>query len=341
MRTERAIARILGSAASCVVRVLACAFLLAEIPRGAGSRTERVNLFPKLQAGQTIAYQILFRADKDIKTQSTVVSPLAPSGAQIDVRGLLRMEVVDVRSEGGKAVIRARTQFETLNSDNDLKIPEVESPPGNVPRADPHGKIVEFSITADGRVAGVKGLDAFFPEQQQAWGEWVSLFAMAAKFPEKGVKRGDKWQSDEAEKSPTPIAGLVWLKRSTYVRDEPCRTAQSTIEGGTSPADQAPETCAVILTAATLKQESSRKNATPEDFKLHELRTMGTARGTNQVIAYLSLKTGLVVRATEEASQSMDVVIAKIDGTNRVHYNVDAKSNAEVLLVADTPFIRR
>ena len=339
MRTERAIARILWSAASRVVRVLACAFLLASIPRGAGSRTERVNLFPKLQAGRTISYQIRFRADKGITTQSTVVSPLAPSGAQIDVRGLLRMEVVDVRSEGGKAVIHARTQFETLNSDTDLKIPGAGSPPGNVGRADPPGKNVEFSITADGQVAGVKGLDTFSLEQQQAWGEWVSLFAMAAAFPEKGVKRGDKWQSDEAEKSPAPIAGLVWLKRSTYVRDEPCRTAQLTIEGRPSPADQVPETCAVILTTATLKQKSSRKNATPEDFKLHEMRTMGTARGTNQVIAYLSLKTGLVVRATEEASQSMDVVIAKIDGTNRVHYNVDAKSNSEVLLVADTPLL--
>jgi hypothetical protein len=340
MRRERAIARILGRAASCVVPVLACAFLLAAIPRGAGSRTERVKLFPKLQAGQAITYQIRFRADKDIKTQSTVVSPFAPSWAQVDVRGLLRMEVVDVRSEGGKTAIHARTQFETLNSDTDLKVPEVESPPGNVQRAAPRGNIVEFSITADGRVTGMKGLDAFSPEQQQTWGEWMSLFAMAAEFPEKGVKRGDKWQSDEAENSPAPIAGLVWLKRLTYVRDEPCRTAQLTIDGQASDAGQAPETCAVILTTAKLKQESSRKNATPEDYKLHELRTMGTARGTNQVIAYISLKTGLVVRATEEASQSMDVVIAKIDGTNRVHYNVDAKSNAEVLLVADSPSIK-
>ena len=339
MRAERAIARILWSAASCAVRVLTCALLLAAIPWRAGSRTERVNLFPKLQAGKTITYQIRFRADKSIRTQSTVVSPLAPSGEQIDVRGLLRMEVVDVRSAGGKAVIHARTQFEALHSDTDFKIPELESPPGNVQRGNPHGKIVEFSITADGRVIGVKGLDAFSPEQQQAWGDWVSLFAMAAAFPEKGVKRGDKWQSVEAEKSPAPIARLVWLKRSSYVRDEPCRTAQLTIGGQASEANQPPETCAVILTTAALKQQSSRKNATPEDFKLHEMRTMGTARGTNQVIAYLSLKTGLVVRATEEASQSMDVVIAKIDGTNRVHYNVDAKSNSEVLLVANTPLV--
>jgi hypothetical protein len=132
----------------------------------------------------------------------------------------------------------------------------------------------------------------------------------------------------------------VWLKRSSYVRDEPCPTAQLTIDGQASEAGQPLETCAVLLTTAALKQQSSKKDATPEDYKLHELQTMGTARGTNQVIAYISLKTGLVVRATEEASQSMDVVVAKKDGSNRVRYNVDAKSNSEVLLVADTPLIR-
>jgi hypothetical protein len=198
---------------------------------------------------------------------------------------------------------------------------------------------VEFTILAGGRVDEVKGLDKFSPEEQQAWGDWVSLFAMAAAFPERGVRRGEKWDSDEPEKSPAPIARLVWSKRSSYVRDEPCRTAQLTIDGQASEAGQPPETCAVILTTAALKQQSSKKDATPEDFKLHELQTMGTARGTNQVIAYISLKTGLVVRATEEASQSMDVVLAKKDGTNRVHYKVDAKSNSEILFVADMPLI--
>jgi hypothetical protein len=183
----------------------------------------------------------------------------------------------------------------------------------------------------------VKGLDEFSPEQQQAWGDWVSLFAMAAAFPERGVKRGDKWESNEAEKSPAPIARLVWLKHSSYVRDEPCRAVELTTDGQASEAGQPPETCAVILTTAALKQQSSKKDATPEDFKLHELQTMGTARGANQVIAYISLKTGLVVRATEEASQAMEVVVAKKDGSNRVQYDVDAKSNSEVLLVAEAP----
>jgi hypothetical protein len=337
MRPEHAIAVILRSAASCVTPALVCALLLLANPRAAGSRTERLILLPKLHAGQTITYEMRFRLDKNIRTQSTVVSPLGPSGEQINVSGLLRMNVVEVQGAGGRTVIHAQTQFEMPNSDTALTVPEAEPSPGGVQRADPKGKIVEFTIAGGGRVDDVKGLDALIPEQQQAWREWVSLFAMAAAFPEKGVKRGEKWGSDEPEKSAAPIGGLVWLKRSSYVRDEPCPAAQLTMEGYANEADRSPETCAVILTTAALKQESSRKNATPEDFKLHELQTKGAARGTNQVIAYISLKTGLVVRATEEASQSMDVVVAKTDGTNRVHYNVDAKSNSEVLLVAETP----
>jgi hypothetical protein len=93
----------------------------------------------------------------------------------------------------------------------------------------------------------------------------------------------------------------------------------------------------VLLTAATLKQKSSSKDATPEDFKLHELRTMGTAKGAGEIITYISLKSGLVMRATEETSQFMDVVVATADGSNRVHYNVDATSHSEVLLVQETP----
>jgi hypothetical protein len=92
-----------------------------------------------------------------------------------------------------------------------------------------------------------------------------------------------------------------------------------------------------LLTTAKLTQKSSPKDATPEDFKLHELKTMGKAKGANEIITYISLTTGLVVRATEEANQQMDVVVAKADGSNRVHYNVDAKSQSEVLLVTETP----
>ncbi|HEX9456151.1 MAG TPA: hypothetical protein VF935_00895, partial [Candidatus Acidoferrum sp.] len=36
----------------------------------AKDRPERVNLFPRLQAGQTLAYQISYHSDKHVKTES-------------------------------------------------------------------------------------------------------------------------------------------------------------------------------------------------------------------------------------------------------------------------------
>jgi hypothetical protein len=133
---------------------------------------------------------------------------------------------------------------------------------------------------------------------------------------------------------------LHWARESLYVRNEPCQAGELSISGEISAANGPSDTCAVLLTTATLKQKSSPKDATPEDFKLRELKTMGTAKGTNEVITYISLTSGLVVRATEEASQQMDVVVAKADGSNRVHYNVDAKSRSQVLLIIGTPLLR-
>ena len=40
------------------------------------------------------------------------------------------------------------------------------------------------------------------------------------------------------------------------------------------------------------------------------IRNMGIAKGKNETITYISLKSGLVVRATEDANQSMNVIVA-------------------------------
>jgi hypothetical protein len=226
--------------------------------------------------------------------------------------------------------------FETLHPGKEGGDSGKQTELGNAPPGDSRKKMIEFTIHSDGQLAEVKGDETLLPEEHQVWSEWISLFAMAAVFPEKGVKRGEKWESDETEKAAAPIAGLTWRRRSTYVQNEPCESQQLESSGPASKAGQRPETCAVIVTNATLRQKSSKKDATPEDFKLHDLRTMGTALGTNQVVAYISLKTGVLMRATEEANQSMDVILAKTDGSNRVHYKLDAKSNSEVLFVGDT-----
>ncbi len=314
---------------------IAGAFLLVAITLFAGSK--RVHLLPKLQPGQTFVYLIRFQSDKTVKSESKVVARMAPDAAQLDAHGLLRVEVLDVQKTAGNATIHARGQFLTQDSGTVVKVPNEKSPDGNVLHADPNGKSVEFTISPNGSVNDIKGLDSLLPDQQQAWQQWVARFALAWTLPPGGLKSGEKSRSEQSEQSGAPIAGLHWERESLYVRDESCQPSQLSLTGDVSPSSGPADTCAVLLTAATLKQKSSSKDATPEDFKVHELRTMGTANGTGEIITYISLKTGLVVRATEETTQFMDVVVAKADGSNRVHYNVDAKSHAEVLLVTETP----
>jgi hypothetical protein len=310
-------------------------FLLAAASLGAGDR--RVHLLPKLQPGQTITYLIRFQSDKTVKTESKVVVPLAPDAAQLDVHGLLHVEILELQLAAENVTVHARGQFLTTGSAAPVKTQNDENRAGNNSRADSNGKSVEFTISPDGSVNTAKGLDSLLPEQQQAWQQWVARFALAWTLPAAGLKPGEKSKFEQAEQAGAPIAGLHWARESLYVRDEPCQSSQRSLSGDVSPSTGPRDTCAVLLTTATLKQKSPSKNATPEDFKVHELRTMGTANGNGETITYISLRSGLVVRATEETTQFMDVVIAKADGSNRVHYNIDAKSHAEVLLVTETP----
>ena len=310
-------------------------FLLAANALGAGDK--RILLLPKLLPGQAIIYLVRFQSDKLVKTESAVVLPMAPNAAQLDAHGLLRIEILDVQASESKSSIHARARFLTRNSGVWVKKPGDKKPDWDIQRVDPDAKNVEFTISTDGSVNNVSGLDSLFPEQQQAWRQWVARFALAWTLPANGVKFGEKWKSKQSEQAGAPIAGLQWARDSMYVKNEPCQARQLSISGDvTAAADGPADTCAVLLTTSTLKQKSSSKDATPEDFKLHELRTRGTARGTSEIITYISLKTGLVVRATEETSQFMDVIVANADGSNGVRYNVDAKSHSEVLLVTET-----
>ena len=309
--------------------------LFAAITVRAGDN--RLKLLPNLEAGQTITYLIRYRSDKNVKTESSVAAPMSPNAGQVNAHGLLQIDVLEVQQGRSKAAIHARGQFLTLDSGGGVKQPNDKNPQLLVPRVDSEIKTVEFTISPDGSVEKVAGLDSLFPEQKQAWKEWVARFAVAWTLPAAGVKIGEKWKSVQAEQAGAAIAELVWMRESTYVRNEPCHANQVSNMGELSASSGPPDTCAVLLTTAILKQKSSPKDATPEDFKIHELKTTGTAKGTNEIITYISLKTGLVVRASEEANQTMDVTVAMSDGSNRVHYNVDAKSHSEVLLVTGTP----
>jgi len=314
--------------------VLTCFFCATVF----GSNTiadENVHLFPRLQAADTFVYSVRFRVEKVITAQSSVTTDAAPTPELIDLTARLRTEVIDVQSSGEKAVLHLRTQLETASA------AEKAGQAGRRPEAQPDSlprKIVDYTMGADGQLANVQGYDALSPEEQQAWANWISIFAIAATSPHEGVHRGEKWESQEAVKTTTPIAGLTWQKHFEYVQNEPCEAASPAGEAAQVTPRQSEGICAVILTTATLDQKSLKKDATPDDFRLHDLHTSGQARGKSQVVAYISLKTGLLMRGEEETTQSMDVTIERADGSNRVRYKVDAKSSSEIVrLSEETP----
>ena len=80
---------------SCVLLVL-----LATPVCPAKGRAERVNLFPRLQAGQTVDYQISYHSDKHVKTESTVIVAAPEDSAKIDVNALLHLEILGVQAQG-------------------------------------------------------------------------------------------------------------------------------------------------------------------------------------------------------------------------------------------------
>jgi hypothetical protein len=302
--------------------------------RVAAASTARATLFPRLHAGQTFTYYIQYRIKKNVKTESRVVTHTGPQDAETDAEWLLHVDILDVHPQGERAVIHARSQFRSVASAMAQTNTGVQQPSGSAAPS-LESKPVEFTILPDGRVDSVTGLADLFPDQRQVWQVWLRQFAIAGVFPRDGVKPGQSWKSSEPEQAPSPIVKLEWEKQATYVRDEPCTPIQFSETGIVTPKNSPTESCAVVLTSAVLKQKSSPKDTTPGDFRLHDLRTTGSATGKNETISYISLQSGLIVRVTEDAHQFMDVLVAKADASNKIHYNVEATGHTEVLLVAD------
>jgi hypothetical protein len=269
--------------------------------RGAGGSL----LLPRLRSGQSMRYKVTARLERKTKTDSRVATMLRTPDLYRDLSGEIGLLVKQVRVENGRPIVSATTRW-------------IEPDPSPLPNGPK--RVVEFTIGVDGNLTKVQGLEDLDAEQRVAWQFWIGRFALGWTLQPEGMKPGEKWKTREEEKTDSPIAGLYWEKETTYVHDDKCPIV-------------ADETCAVFLTEATLKQTSSTKDSTPDDYKARELKTMGKVKGKNHTITYISQKTGLLVRATEDAEQEMDVTIIKADGSNGVHYKMDATSHQEALLV--------
>jgi hypothetical protein len=270
---------------------------------------DRILLIPHLQNGDSFHYESHAKLNRVVKTESNVVSMFDAAPLHVDFSTNLMLSVQDFHSLDHRPMMAAETQM----------TPEESPGPASGKAASQVSK-VSFALGGDGALMKADGLDDLDPTQRLTWQFWLSQFAFGWTLPSAGVKVGEKWKSEEAEKTPTPIAKLVWERETTYVQDQACPVL-------------AKEQCAVFLISATLKQKSNPENATPEDYQLHQLKTLGTAQGTNETVLYISRTTGLLIRASEDVQQSLDVTIAKADGSNQVKYRIDVSSHFETLFV--------
>ncbi len=267
----------------------------------------RASFLPQLQRGQILLYEVHGRLDRNVKTESGVSSSRGPQQLKGDLASHIRLSIQDVHAAKPQPYVSALVELQ---------------PGQGAPKPAPGSSFpkITFDILSRGQLGRIHGLDDLAPEQRLLWQFWVARFAFAWTLPPGGMKLGEKWKYDDPELDNSLIADLVWERQITYARNDACPVLSA-------------EICAVFLTQSTLKQKSPAKDSTPEDFRLHDLQTFGTAHGENQVITYVSLKTGLVLRANEDVLQSMDVTVMKTDGTNGVHYTIDASSHFETLYV--------
>lgn len=277
------------------------------LPEAAKS-DDRVVLVPHLRIGESIRYESHARLERHVKSESRVVTLLGPREVKRDLSTAFMVTIKDLKGAGDRPTVAAVAELD---------------PPGDTVGAPPPRQTVNFTIEENGQLGRAEGLDALAPEQRLAWQFWIARFAYGWTLPLTGIKPGEKWKSEEPEQTPSPIAGLVWERETTYVQTDKCPILPA-------------EVCAVFLTDAKLKQKSSEEDTTPEDYRQQELKTFGTAKGTNETIIYISLRTGLVQRATEDSQQYMDVTVAKADASNQVHYEITVSSHFETVFVPQT-----
>ena len=142
-----------------------------------------------------------------------------------------------------------------------------------------------------------------------------------------GENRAKSGKSEEVEKTPTPIANLVWERETTYVQDDKCPILPG-------------EQCAVFLTTATLEAKIRSRTRRPRITSSANSKPTGRPKVQMKLRRTSLRKTGLLMRASEDIQQSLDVTIAKADGTNQVQYFVDVTSHFETVSGAARPTCR-
>lgn len=323
MRAGDAERNLLRAKLSIPVALLLCGTLsvLAQQP---------VRLEPQFTPGQSLVYQTDIRIVRDGGTEGVIEDPHAARHVATSLGAQLRLDVLAVvRDPNGRLQqVRLRARYEQLavSTESDVPDPQIADREEQLRRLE--GRALEFTLDAEGQVHDVVGLEDVLPEQSQAVREWLTQMRLRVAHPRTGIRVGQSWEEEDAQPVSVPLAGYVRRLRSTYLRNEPCSAGTPT-----TPVALAEEPCAVILTRLELVRRRAPADPTPEEFRRRGLRTAGVMSGGGETLSYVSLRTGLLVSATQASREHFDLTVSSEVG-QQARYRARLETQAQISLLA-------
>jgi hypothetical protein len=299
----------------------------------------RVSLSPRFVPGETFRYEMEFETTTDTKRSGLASDPQGPSSLVVDWNATVRIEVLPA-DPGGTGGIRLRTTYEksTASVRSDAGDPAATETQEQYHKLE--GKVIEFTLDADGKVKSVIGIEGIVDSEKAAQSarEWVAQLSASAGAPPGGVSVGQTWSSEEPADS-LPIAGLVWRTDSEYIRNESCHPSNPDVPStpGTAVSaanSQALNDCAVILANLNLVRSKAIRDPTPLELRKSGVQSGGKWNGSAQSLMYVSLATGMVVSVTQSGTEEMDVTLTSNHNTS-MHYAGTISSRSHVALVVD------
>ena len=307
----------------------------------------RIDLHPKLVAGEVLRYQVQLQTVTDTKRSGAVSDPQGPSRLTVTWDATVRLDVLgqaspsaansqaprrsDGRAAGAESnasgvPVRIRTTYErsTASVKSESPDPQAEDIEQRYNRLE--GQVIEFTVGTDGHISDVHGLEAVLDSDQvrQAAEQWMAQVSGPA-IPPQGLAIGQTWDSAQPATS-MPLAGMIWRSNSSYVRNEPCRPAETIAAG--SPR----ELCAVILTRQSVVPQKQLRDPTPEDYRRNGLRTSGRWSGSGEGLSYVSLQTRAAVSVTQDSSQQIDFTVSNSSGRS-IRYAGTVETHTSVALL--------
>ena len=199
-----------------------------------GAASQRVSLSPRFVPGETFRYEMEFETTTETTRSGLASDPQGPSSLVVDWNAKVRIEVLpaDADTPGG---IRLRTTYEksTASVRSDTFDPAAAATSEQYHELE--GKVVEFTLDANGKVKYVAGLEGISDSEKAAQSarEWIAQLSASAGAPAGGVSVGQTWSSEQPADT-LPIAGLVWRTDSEYLRNESCHQPNPDVPDGRS-----------------------------------------------------------------------------------------------------------